>query len=132
MQLMIDYAMQFVGLRYKWGGDDAIEGFDCSGFVQEVLASVGMDPNFDQTSHGLYEYFKRNGTIGVKVKGSLLFFGGLRITHVAIAMDHFRMIEAGGGGSSTKTASDAARQNAYVRVRPIKSRFDLKEAILPN
>jgi len=27
---------------YLWGGDDPLAGFDCSGFVIEILKSVGI------------------------------------------------------------------------------------------
>ena len=134
MDVLIRYAMSFVGLPYRWGGDDAINGFDCSGFVQEVLASVGMDPKGDQTAHGLYQHFKvSGGQRRVLMRGSLCFFGSsaTRITHVGFALDGWRMIEAGGGGSNTKTKDDAARHNAYIRIRPVLSRSDLIEAILP-
>lgn len=35
-QNVVDYALQFVGNPYVWGGTDLINGADCSGFVQSV------------------------------------------------------------------------------------------------
>ena len=36
-------AWKYIGKFYKWGGDDP-SGFDCSGFVIEILKSVGILP----------------------------------------------------------------------------------------
>lgn len=134
MQILIQYALQFVGLPYKWGGDDPILGFDCSGFVQELLAAVGLDPAGDQTAQALYDIFKsKAGSAMVQDEGSLLFFGKSvkEITHVAFAITPLLMIEAGGGGSKTNSAQDAAAQNAYLRIRPISRRSDLVASIRP-
>ena len=135
MDLLIQYAMSFVGLPYKWGGDDTIEGMDCSGFVQELLASVGFDPPGDQTADALYRYFKvpDRSHKGSPIKGALAFYGSsTRITHVAMCIDSYRVIEAAGGGSRTLTTSDAARDNAYVRVRPYDYRKDLVAVYFPK
>ena len=133
MDDLLKYAYSFLGQRYRWGGDDTIDGFDCSGLVQEILSSVGMDPPGDQTAHGLYKHFLKTGERRILMRGSLCFFGRpSRITHVGFAVDNWRQIEAGGGGSATRTAKDAANQNAFVRVRPVLARSDLVEAILPN
>lgn len=135
MNLLIDYAMAFVGLPYKWGGDDTIEGMDCSGFIQEVLASVGLDPSGDQTADGLYRYFRHpdKSIKGSPVSGALVFYGSsTSISHVAMCLDSRRIIEAAGGGSRTLTESDAARDNAYVRVRPVNHRKDLIAVHLPR
>jgi cell wall-associated NlpC family hydrolase len=57
MDLLIQYAMSFIGVPYRWGGSNPITGFDCSGLVQEILKSVYMDPPGDQTAEALYQYF---------------------------------------------------------------------------
>lgn len=126
IQVMIDYAMSFLSVPYKWGGESPLEGFDCSGFVQECLRAIGEDPRNDQTAQALYFKFKAKEKTEVK-KGDLLFFGNRRsaITHVAIALNSTLMIECGGGNSSTVSVSRAREQRAYVRIRPIANRFDL-------
>ena len=134
MQTLILYALQFVGRPYRWGGDDPMAGFDCSGFVQELLASVGLDPVGDQTAQSLHEYFAGRTNDRTVQAGTLLFFGKdlKSISHVAMAIDDFRMIEAGGGGSKTVTEADAEKQNAYIRVRAISNRKDLVAALRPQ
>lgn len=133
MKSLIGYALLFVGTPYIWGGDDPT-GFDCSGFVQELLASVGIDPAGDQSSNGLYRHFKKDGfQLDFPLPGSLCFYGSEnKITHVAFSIDNFRVVEAAGGNANTKTLEDAARQNAYVRVRPYDRRSDLIAIILPH
>ena len=37
---VVNYALQFVGGRYVWGGNDPHTGADCSGFVKYVLSHV--------------------------------------------------------------------------------------------
>lgn len=134
MNLLKAYALQFVGLPYRWGGDDTIDGYDCSGFVQELLASCGEDPPGDQTAQGLYNWFEHRGRWNVFKCGSLCFYGSSaqRITHVAMLLDRFRVVEAGGGGSKTTTPAKAAAQNAYIRVRHIDHRADRVAVIRPH
>ena len=110
-----------------------MQGYDCSGLAQEILASVGEDPAGDQTAHSLYRHFLRYGKSGVKEAGALAFYGSAtKISHVGFCIDQFRMVEAGGGGSAVKTVEDAARKNAYIRIRPITFRSDLIDTIMPQ
>tara|TARA_B100000749_G_scaffold255291_1_gene223266 strand:+ start:389 stop:811 length:423 start_codon:yes stop_codon:yes gene_type:complete len=129
-EVMISYAKTFVGTPYIWGGSGA-GGFDCSGFVQEILGSVGLDPVGDQTAQTLFNFFNRKARGSGIAKGSLLFWGRntRKITHVSLAINYHFHIEAGGGGSKTKTPEDARRVGAMVRIRPITSRNDLISAI---
>ena len=41
-QAVIDYACQFIGNPYVWGGTSLTDGADCSGFVQSVYAHFGV------------------------------------------------------------------------------------------
>lgn len=134
IETLIRYAYQFVGLPYRWGGDDTIKGFDCSGLVQELYASIGYDPSGDQTAQGLYDLLKEDAHENVFRPGALAFYGKSKaeITHVAMFVSYSQVIEAGGGGSKTKTIEDASIQNAYVRIRPYNKRQDLVAVILPK
>ena len=42
-QQIVDYALQFVGNPYVYGGTSLTNGTDCSGFTQSVLANFGID-----------------------------------------------------------------------------------------
>lgn len=134
-EILTMYCQSVLNTPYKWGGNTALEGMDCSGFVQDALSTIGLDPNGDQTAHNLYEHFKNplNGIQNILQFGSLLFFGTEdKIIHVAIALNNISMIESGGGNSKTNSLEDAIRDNAFVRIRPIQRRNDLVCAILPN
>lgn len=41
-QAIVDYACQFIGNPYVWGGTSLTDGADCSGFVQSVFAHFGI------------------------------------------------------------------------------------------
>jgi len=124
-----------VGIPYKWGGDDFIDGFDCSGGAQEILAAFGVDPKGDQTAAALLAHFKKElfGYEKSPEMGCLCFYGTKRTTvHVGIAIDSQTMFEFAGGNSSTTTRQKAANMNAYGRLRPILSRPDFKISIMPK
>ena len=41
-QAVVDFAKQFIGNPYVWGGTSLTNGADCSGFVQSVYAHFGF------------------------------------------------------------------------------------------
>jgi cell wall-associated NlpC family hydrolase len=133
MDLLRSYALSFLLTPYKWGGS-GFDGIDCSGFVQEILKSVGLDPAQDQTAQGLFDHFNKTGEWNSYRIGSLAFYGEsvLKITHVAFLLDPYRVIEAAGGGSKCLSREDATRENAFVRIRLIKYRADLVAVIRPR
>lgn len=134
MERLIKYAFQFIGVPYIWGGNSPSIGLDCSGLVQELLASENRDPPGDQTAQALHDHFTRMGSLlPLPQAGALLFFGKspTQISHVAMAVNHMQMIESGGGDSTTTTKEIAARQGAMVRVRPISRRSDLIAILMP-
>ena len=133
VDLFIKCAFNWIGTPYIWGGDDK-SGIDCSGLVQECLKSIGKNPpGGDKTADGIYRaMIEYRDTEHWPCKGSLLFFGKEdRITHTAIAIDSNFMIEAGGGNRYTTTVEKAIKRRAFVRMRPIKYRRDLRALILP-
>lgn len=133
MQLLIQYAMTFVGTPYRWGGDDPIAGFDCSGFVQDVLKFAGEDPPGDQSAQALFDHLALNGKYGVWGPGALVFYGAdtKHVTHVAFCVDNYRCLHAGGGGSSVQSLEDAIKQNAYIKGTLIRYRQDIVAVIKP-
>lgn len=137
MELLITYAMMHVGLPYNWGGDDPIKGYDCSGFVQELLISSGAHPDngrTDYTAQRLHDYFAANGAWGKYTAGSLAFYGrdAKHISHVGFLIDPRRVVEAGGGRSTTTNRDAAAAQNAFIRIRTVDYRKDLRAVIAPD
>ena len=54
-QAMLDFAAQFIGNPYVWGGTSLTDGADCSGFVQQIYKTFGYDlPRVaeDQSQYG--------------------------------------------------------------------------------
>ncbi|MFI3172054.1 MAG: C40 family peptidase [Eubacteriales bacterium] len=40
---VVEYAMQFIGNPYVWGGTDLMNGADCSGFVQSIYSEFEIE-----------------------------------------------------------------------------------------
>lgn len=138
LPIILAYSKAFIGLPYIWGASHPSSGYDCSGLVQELLASVGLDPKDDQTAQTLFNHFELYSadyqSIGSAEAGAILFFGKSQkaITHVSFAFDSMHMLESGGGGSKTITVKDAIQHQAFVRIRPISNRKDLIGIFLPK
>lgn len=124
---VVEYALQFLGKPYVWGGDGSGKfggGWDCSGLVLECLWAFGLYDGPDTTAQGLYKALKKKGWKEVPfdfiAEGDVLFFGKSvdSITHTALAIGEGLMIEAGGGGSKCKTP---ATSTGKVQIRPIRA-----------
>lgn len=136
---VFEYAKSFIGLPYIWGANGG-GAFDCSGFIQELLAFQGIDPRGDQTADQLMnimlietdKYKEVLGPHDEPRKGDFVFYGINKATHVAMVLDHpedlngsLQIIEAGGGGSRTDSVEEARKLQAHVRVRPMTHRLDV-------
>lgn len=119
-----EIGFQFIGLPYIWGGDDPVEGMDCSGLCVELLKSVGILPREgDWSSRGLFREFKDCETTRLLL-GCLVFYSSKSrpdyITHVEFCLDDMLALGASGGGSKTVDEAAAIKHNAYTKVRPIE------------
>jgi peptidoglycan endopeptidase LytE len=118
--LALNYAIHFIGTWYSWGGDTP-NGFDCSGFVNEILKSVGkIERKSDYTAQELYNMFPK---VVSPREGVLAFWWNKnhdKIIHVEFCKNTWQTIGASGGGSNTITKEDAIRDGAFIKVRPIK------------
>lgn len=122
-QLAWDYLKAFLLKPYEWGGDD-FSGIDCSGLVVEWHKSLGLVKNMDDFSaQSLWEFYKKYPGRPLDF-GTLLFWGktSQEIVHVTIALNKDYMVGAEGGTAAIKMPMDAARANAFVKVRPISFR----------
>lgn len=118
----------FLNVPYRWGGDDPLDGVDCSGLVNEGLKATGLIPRegdftADQLLNVLFRTRPRYRLTTELVPGMLVFFGEPKVVHVeivwAVFADRVLTIGASGGGSATVDRALAARQNAYVKIRRI-------------
>jgi cell wall-associated NlpC family hydrolase len=122
METLVDTALQVAwschNLPYRWGGDDPMEGFDCSGFCIEVLKSVGLLPKEgDWRARDLWNHFEDRPALTPQA-GCLVFYGDPP-HHVEFAITKMLSMGASGGGRASTSEEAASMQNAYVKVRPI-------------
>ena len=108
---LVQYATQFVGNPYVWGGTSLTKGADCSGFVLSVYAKYG---------YSLPHSSRAQANSGTKISaseakpGDLFFYGnGSGINHVAIYIGNGQVVHASSPKSGIKISS------AYYRT-PVK------------
>lgn len=118
--LAVMYARDFVGTYYSWGGDGP-SGFDCSGYTNEILKSVGkIGRKEDFTANQLYYMFPK---VDKPQAGVLAFWYNkerTKIIHVELCKNDWQTYGASGGGRRTITKEDAIRDNAFIKIRPIR------------
>lgn len=86
-QAIVDYACQFIGNPYVWGGTSLTEGADCSGFVQSVFAHFGISlprTTWDMENVGTPVSYDQ------AVAGDLILYDG----HVGIYMGNGEIVNA--------------------------------------
>ena len=108
---LVEYACQFIGNPYVWGGTSLTKGADCSGFVLSVFKNYG---------YTLPHYSVSQSQCGTKISedellpGDLVFYSnGSRINHVAIYIGGGQVVHA----SSPKTG---IRTSSYRYRTPVK------------
>lgn len=121
---VIVYAHSMVGIPYISGGNDPLNGFDCSGLVLELLRAAGEMDRRDMTAQQLYDEFVNRGQHGYDAPGTLVFYGKsvAEISHVAFMITPYQIIEAAGGDKTTKTLDDAKKRGSFVRMRHVSHR----------
>jgi cell wall-associated NlpC family hydrolase len=81
-QAIINYAKQFLGNPYVYGGTSLTEGADCSGFVQSIFGHFGITTG--RSSRDQYAKCQKI-TFAELQPGDLVFYEyGGSINHVAI------------------------------------------------
>jgi cell wall-associated NlpC family hydrolase len=99
-QAVVDYACQFVGNPYKYGGSSLTNGTDCSGFVMSVYAAFGVSLPHSSKSMRTVGY-------GVSVDemqpGDIICYSG----HVAIYVGNNTIVHASTPSTGIKYTSPA-------------------------
>ncbi len=100
---LVEYALQFVGNKYVWGGTSLTNGVDCSGFTMQVYAHFGIS---------LPHSSKAQAGYGTKISaseaqpGDLFFYGsGSSISHVAIYIGNGQVVHASNKRDGIKISS---------------------------
>lgn len=106
---VVNYAKQFIGLRYVSGGNSLENGVDCSGFTQQVYANFNV--NLQRSSRSQYASNGRAVERSELLPGDLVFYGVSGVRHVAIYVGNDQVIHAPVPGKS-------------VCIVPIKQRGD--------
>lgn len=83
-----DYACQFVGNPYKWGGTSLTEGADCSGFVMSVYANFGVELPHSSAADRKVGY--EVGSLDNAIPGDIVCYSG----HVAIYIGNGQIVHA--------------------------------------
>lgn len=97
-----EYARQFVGNPYKWGGTSLTKGADCSGFTLSVFANYGVS---------LPHSSKAQANCGTRVDlsevqpGDLIFYGGKNIHHVAMYIGNGQIVHAQSAKTGIRVSS---------------------------
>ncbi len=115
---LVNYAKQFLGNPYVWGGTSLTNGADCSGFVQSVFKNYGV--SLPRTSAA-------QSAVGTKVSlseaqpGDLIFYANNgRVNHVAIYIGGGQVIHASNARTGIKI-SNASYRTPYAVKRVLSS-----------
>lgn len=99
---IVDYACQFVGLKYINGGNSLVTGTDCTGFTKLIYANFGY--GLDRTPAGQYKNNGRLISYEEAQPGDVIIYGKNGVaTHAAIYIGDGKIIHAAN-----------SRQNTYI------------------
>lgn len=92
-QSVVDYAMQFRGNPYVWGGESLTNGVDCSGFTMQVYKHFGYSLPHSSTAQ---RYEGTAVSWNEKQPGDLICYQVVNgVGHVAIYIGDNQIIHAG-------------------------------------
>ena len=111
---LVQYAKQFIGNPYVWGGTSLTRGADCSGFTMSVMKNFGIS---------LPHYSGSQANSGKRIKssqmkpGDLIFYGSSRgrINHVAMYIGNGQIIHAASRRSGIKISTWNYRTPKTIR-----------------
>ena len=87
-QQVVDYALQFVGNPYVYGGSSLTNGADCSGFVMSVYANFGVSLPHSSSADRKVGY--NAGSLGDAAPGDIVCYSG----HVGIYAGNGQIVHA--------------------------------------
>lgn len=107
---------RYLGVPYQWGGTDPQTGFDCSGFVQQAFADIGVNlprVSVDQARQGT-----EVASMAQARPGDLVFWNGdgSRPNHIGIYAGEGRMLVAPSTGDVVRYQEITREPHAIRRV----------------
>lgn len=111
---VVNFAIQYVGNPYVWGGTSLTRGVDCSGFTMQVMRQFGVS---------LPHYSVAQSKMGRAVKssemkpGDLIFYAGSggRVNHVALYIGNGQVVHAASKRSGIKISTWNYRTPVAIR-----------------
>jgi cell wall-associated NlpC family hydrolase len=111
---VVNYALQFLGNPYVWGGTSLTKGADCSGFTMSVYAHFGI---------GLPHYSGSQAGMGKAVKssemrpGDLIYYADSKgtINHVSMYIGNGQIVHAASRRSGIKISTWNYRTPVKIR-----------------
>ncbi|MBE5893575.1 MAG: peptidoglycan endopeptidase [Lachnospiraceae bacterium] len=116
---VVEYAKQFVGNPYVWGGTSLTKGTDCSGFVQSVYKHFGI--KLSRTSRSQVNDGTRISMSELQ-PGDLVFYtnGSGTINHVALYIGGSKVVHA----SSPKSGIKISKYNYRTPYKAVSVLYD--------
>jgi hypothetical protein len=111
---LVQTARRFIGTPYRWGGESARSGFDCSGLTMTVYRLNGLE--LPRNSRAQFRTGRPVSRDALQ-RGDLVFFATGRrgrVSHVGLYSGHGKFIHAPGRGKTIRTAS---LSNGYFKAR---------------
>jgi len=105
-----EYAIQFVGNPYVWGGVSLTDGADCSGFVMKVYENFGVELPHSSAADRKQGYAVKGGLKNAQ-PGDLICYSG----HVAIYIGDGKIVHAASEKSGIKIGKADYRKILAVR-----------------
>ena len=110
-QEIVDFALQFVGNPYVYGGTSLTNGADCSGFVMSVFAQFGYE--LPRVAAAQCAASEKKDVSNIEV-GDLVFYGDGGIDHVALYIGDGKIVHASTAATGIKVSDYNYRAPAAV------------------
>lgn len=108
---IVDFALQFEGNPYVYGGTSLTNGADCSGFVMSVFKEFGYE--LPRVAAAQYSASNQKSLEDIE-PGDLVFYGDYGIDHVALYIGNNQIIHASTAATGIKISDFTYRQPAGV------------------